>query len=136
MIDYLHPDVLDVLPTYEQQENSRKIFSRQEIIEAGNMPYPIFSCEAALRLKEHLRKEWEVNEPAYLENLLYFIFLEGQIVYNKPDKASQLADGYETNDPKAKDKLIELIDNFVNSTPCWALNGHSVNEVETVQEES
>lgn len=126
--DFLYPEILDVLPSYEQQKKSHKQYSRQEILDAGRMPFPIFTCEPALRLKEHLRDDWEIDDPALLDNLMFDIWFFSQPIYDKPDKAVKLAENYETDDKELLDNLVRLINEYINATPCWALCGSSVNE--------
>ena len=129
MEDFVLPDIIDVLPSFEQLRESRKQYSRQEILDAGRMPFPIFTCEAALRLKEHLSEDWGIDDPELINHVMFDFWLFSQPIYDKPDKAIQLVEDYEDNGEDLKDKLIKLVEDYINATPCWALCGNSIKEV-------
>ncbi len=44
-------------------------------------------------------------------------------------QAVKLIKGYEADSKELKDTLAKLVEEYVNSTPCWALSGYSVNEI-------
>ena len=128
MLDYVSPEIIDVLPTPEQQKLSRKLYTRQEILDAGNMPFPFFTCEPALRLKKYLTEEWGISDAWLVDNLMFDIWLFSQPIYDQPNKAAELVKEYRSEEPKMVDELIEYVTKYVNATPCWALAGHSVND--------
>lgn len=129
MFDYVGPEIIDVIPTPDQQKESRKTFTRQEILDAGSMPFPFFTCEPAIRLKKHLHEDWGVDDQASIENIMFDFWLFSQPIYNKPDKAVRLIEGYKADSKELKDTLVKLVEEYVNATPCWVLSGHSVKEV-------
>ena len=128
MIDFVGDEIVDIFPTPEQREQSRRTFTRQEILDAGRMPFPIFTCEPAIRLKEHLHKDWEIDDQALIENVMFDCWLFSQPIYDKPDKVAKLIEGYESDSEELKDTLEKLVEEYVNATPCWALGGKSINE--------
>ena len=130
MLDYVSPEIIDVLPTPEEQQHSRKEFSRQEILDAGNMPFPFFTCEPALRLKEYLTEEWGISDAWLVDNLMFDLWLFSQPIYDQPNKAAELVKEYRSEEPKMVDELKEYVTEYVNATPCWALSGHSINGAE------
>lgn len=120
--------IIDVIPTPDQQKESRKTFTRQEILDAGRMPFPFFTCEPAHRLKEYLTEELGISDALVVDNLLFDHWLFSQPIYNQPNKAAELVKEYGLDDQKMVDDLTVLINEYVNATPCWALSGHSVIE--------
>ena len=129
MFDFIGEEILNILPTPEQQKLSRKTFSRQEILDAGAMPFPLFTCEPAQRLKEHLVEEWGIPDSMVVDNIMFDLWLFSQPIYDQPNKATELVKDYWSEDPEAVDKLIELVTEYLNATPCWELSGQSANDV-------
>ena len=128
LVDVVIPEIIDMLPSPEEQQKSRKVFTRQEILDAGNLPFPFFTCEPALRLKEYLTEEWGVSDAWLVDNLVFDLWLFSQPIYNQPNKATELVKEYRSDEPKMVDELITYVTEYVNATPCWALSGHSVND--------
>lgn len=128
MLDFVSPEIINVLPMPEQQKQSRKIFTRQEILDAGTMPFPIFTCEPALRLKEYLTLEWGISDAWLVDNLMFDLWLFSQPIYDRPNKAVELVKDYQSEDPKSVNELIAKVNEYLNAVPCWALAGYSVNE--------
>ena len=128
MFDFVGDEIIDILPNPEQQKQSRKIFTCQEILDAGTMPFPLFRCKPAIHLKKHLTKEWDISDAWLVDNLLFDFWLFNQPIYNKPNKAAELVRGHNFENQDMIDELIVLVNEYVNATPCWALSGHSVNE--------
>lgn len=128
LMDVVSPEIIDMLPTPEDQQQSRKIFTRQEILDAGNLPFPFFTCEPALRLKEYLTEEWGISDEWLVDNLVFDLWLFSQPIYDQPNKAVELVQDYRSEEPKMVDELKEYVTEYVNAIPCWALSGHSVND--------
>jgi hypothetical protein len=128
MLDYVSPEIIDILPAHEQQKRTRKTFTRQEILDAGTMPFPVFTCESAQRLKEYLAREWSISDALAADNLMFDLWLFSQPIYKQPDKATQLVKDYMSEDPKMIEELTVKVNEYINATPCWALAGNSVNE--------
>ena len=128
LMDVVSPEIIDMLPTPEDQQQSRKVFTRQEILDAGNLPFPFFTCEPAIRLKEYLSEEWGISDAWLVDNLVFDLWLFSQPIYDQPNKAVELVKDYRSEDPKMVDELKKHVTEYVNATPCWVLSGHSVND--------
>ena len=129
LIDRVAPKLIDVLVEGENKGLIRKEFSRQEILDAGRQPFPVFTGEAALRLRKHFCEELEM-EPEEANNCMWELWLEGQPIYNQKDKAAKLVEEFFiVKKLESVEKVVGLVNDFLNSTPCWALLGHSVDEV-------
>lgn len=129
LIDRVAPKLIDVLVEGENKGLIRKEFSRQEILDAGRQPFPVFTNEAALRLRKHFCDELEM-EPEEANSCMWVLWLESQPIYNQKEKAAKLVEKFFIVDKiESVEKVVSLVNDFLNSTPCWALLGHSVDEV-------
>lgn len=129
LIDRVAPKLVDVLAEGVNKGLIRKEFTRQEILDAGRLPFPVFTSEAALRLKEFFCEEWEM-ESEEANSFMWELWLQGQPIYNQKDKAAKLVEElFEVENGESRERVVGLVNVFLNSTPCWALLGHSVNDV-------
>lgn len=129
LFDLIESDDIDVFNDWKSIGLIRKEFTRQELLDAGRLPFPIFTSEAALRLKKFFCEEWE-TDPEEANSCMWQFWLRGQPIYNQKDKAAKLVkEILIVAKTESVEKIVGLVNDFLNATPCWALLGHSVDEV-------
>lgn len=120
-------DTID-LEVIKEEDIFEKVFTKEEILDAGQQPYPFFHCEAAQRLKKHMCENYGV-EPIHADSAMLGLWVDSQPIYNDYMRAITLVnDRFTIEDQKDWDKLVVLVNEYLDAAPCWALGGWSAEE--------
>ena len=120
-------DISD-LEVIREEDIFAKVFTKEEILDAGQQPYPFFHCEAAQRLKGHMCEEYGITA-ILADSAMFGLWVDSQPIYDNFMRAVNLVNERITiEDQKDWDKLVVLVNEFLDAAPCWALGGWSVEE--------
>ena len=110
-----------------------KVFSEDEIMNAGKRPYPVYDNAASRSLKTFLMRN-EGKSEMEAQRLLYDLWMEKQGFDTSPsDMLNFITESITLNSIDELNDLMNLVMNYTNSLPCWALSGFSSEEVMRMQ---
>lgn len=116
------------LESETEEDICYKAFSKKEILDAGRLPYPIFNCDPAVRLKTFICKQFGITA-INADSTIYAIWLESQPIYRNFMRSIDLVNKYFTEvNQDDWDRLVFLVNQFLDVAPHWALLGYSLEE--------
>lgn len=131
---FYSPSVLEEFDNLDQflevldDRLGNKIFSFQEIVDAGHRPYPVFHCEEAQRMKEYLCEELGF-ESELIDSSMYGLWIESQSDSSDFIQTVFLTGKYFRAETKIEwYKIYQFVKEFLDATPRWSLKGYSRNE--------
>lgn len=100
-------------------------FSKKEVLDAGSTPFPRFDTEASRRLRSFLRSKSTLS-PEDTDEFLFELWLGHQDFRKSPLDFMDIVSEYLNLDSvHTFNEALQLIMEYVNTVPCWALGGNS-----------
>ena len=127
-LDAFDEDMLNTMFLKLKKVHPCKYFSKREILAAGKLPFPVFMCKPACDLKTFLCKECNITR-IEADSIMFDLWFLTQPFYDQEDRAEDITRQMLTaENEEIMEKLVVLVNDFLNSTPCWAHFGFSVEE--------